>query len=275
MRSSGQAAHHHLRAHAHPVPRVERGDLLLHLLPLRVHERHLAVALLDDAHLGGDLRHLEPVDDAVVAEGGHDQVDEDGQEHDRPAPVADVPVHPAQEAHEDDDDRADPVPDRHHPLEAVPELRHRLVVLGTHEEQHRLGRVHRRHRRHHGLLVGWRGQGHGADRGPRGPVRRHEERGEVLALDAHPAHPVERLAGRRQLGRGEELDAARRSATPGRRLVAAHVPLLRARVGDAGAPDEPPGQRLAVAGHERGHAHEPRLAEGQGLLRRDLPVRPA
>ena len=170
-----------------------------------------------------------------------------------------------------DHDRADPVSDRHHLLEPVPELRHRAVVLGA--------------RRRAGAAPGrWRrpppprpprasrpprtGRAHGADRGAR-PPRPAPRRARRSSGSRRPTQrtPSKRLARCRQLGRGEALDPARHEGDAGRLLVAADVPLLRAGVADAGAPEQPAGQRLTVAGHRGGHGHESRRPEGEASSR--------
>ena len=161
-------------------------------------------------------------------------------------------VHPAQEAHEDDHDGADPVPDRHHPLELVPELRHRLVVLRPHEELHRLARSRRPPPPAPPRASRPAAAGRVTERTTAlaAPPGRHEERGEVLALDAHPAHPVERLAGRRQLGRREQLDPARQERD------AAAAPGSRGRPAPPGSRCRRPGPRGA-AGPAAGRCGSP------------------
>ena len=105
--------HRQRQQHRHAAARrvdaallVERHHLGVHLLPRRIGHLQLRVAILDRLDLGLDLLHLPHRDDALVAQREHRQVDEDRQQDDRPAVVADVAVDPLQRAQQRHDEPA-------------------------------------------------------------------------------------------------------------------------------------------------------------------------
>ena len=131
---------------------------------------------------------------------------------DRPAVVPHVPVHPAQQRDEPDDDGPDPVADGHDRGQAVAAALELVVVLGAHVEEDGLGapELEGEDRSHLGLAVvpGGEREGRGSRPWPL-PPGRHQERGEVLALHPHPGDVFERPARGREARHGDVLDLLR------------------------------------------------------------------
>ena len=160
-------------------------------------------------------------------------------------------------------------PDRHDLLQLVPEPGQRRVVLGADEQEGGLGArsVDVDDDGRGRLLARRDGKRHRPDARAPGARGGHEERREVVALDASPPDGVEALAAAGQLRGKDPGDAGGLQDDAARRLVAAHVALLGRLVAEARAPEETARQALAVAPDRDVHRDEAaRRREAQRLL---------